>query len=230
MRIAGLQNLSLVDYPGHLSAAVFLHGCNFKCGYCQNPDLLEPVEELDFSEKEVLDFISMRKEFVEGVVITGGEPTVHPDLFELLKKIKELGVLVKLDTNGSNSLSVEGYLRERLLDYIAIDIKTSPEKYHLLTNVENIEEELLKTVRLTMLSTLPYEFRTTCVPGIVNEADFRLIGEMVKGAKRYCLQQFRPMITYDKRFEKVKPYKPGELKKFKEILENYVEAVDIRGL
>ena len=230
MIVAGLQKLSLVDYPGHLSAVVFLQGCNFRCGYCQNPALVKLEKAFEVSEEDIFSFLELRKEKLEGVVISGGEPAIHNDLPELIRRISGYGLKVKLDTNGSRPSVIENLLGENLLDYIALDIKTSLPKYHLVTDQKNIIEAMTESVRLTMSSGLPYEFRTTCVPGIVDEEDFRAIGELVDGAERYFLQQFRPDITYDEALCDVKPFGAKKLEVFAARLKSHVKEVGIRGL
>ncbi|MFC1479908.1 anaerobic ribonucleoside-triphosphate reductase activating protein [Candidatus Omnitrophota bacterium] len=230
MIIAGLQNLSLVDYPGYLASVVFVQGCNFRCGYCYNPDLVTLDKHFDFSEEDIFNSITRRKKMIEGIVITGGEPTIYKDLPDSVRRLKNEGFKVKLDTNGSNPVQLEDLLRARLLDYIALDIKTSLPKYNLVTDQKGIEEAVSESIRLTMLSTVSYEFRTTCVPGIVGEEDFRLIGKMVRGAKKYCLQQFRPSSTYDKSFQTVRPYSEEDVQNFRGILEGFAEAVEVRGV
>lgn len=230
MVIAGLQNLSLVDYPAHLAATIFLQGCNFHCPYCQNPDLVPVHNEFNFSEEDVLFLLPKRKDFIEAVVVSGGEPGIHKDLLRFVKSVKDLGLKVKLDTNASNPDQLEEMLRLRLLDYVAVDIKTSFEKYNLVSKLKDIRKNVERSIYVTMLSTVPYEFRTTCVPGIVDEKDFLAIGKCVKGAKKYCLQQFRPSVTYDKSFQKVKPYTEKRLHAFKDILKEFVQEVEIRGI
>ncbi|MDP8299749.1 MAG: anaerobic ribonucleoside-triphosphate reductase activating protein [Candidatus Tantalella remota] len=230
MVIAGLQNLSLVDYPGCLASTVFLQGCNFRCGYCHNPDLISMGKNFEFTEKEFFDFADQRKNFIEGVVISGGEPTLYEEIPEFIKRIKDLGFKVKLDTNGSNPEQLDMLLRERLLDMVAIDIKTSFERYSLVTDDENIQTKVTRSIYLAMLSTVPYEFRTTCAPGIVSEEDIRKIAETVNGAENYCLQQFHPRSTYDTDFQEVTPYEGETIKKFKSILEEHVKEVTIRGV
>ena len=230
MKIAGLQTLSLVDFPGYTAAAVFLQGCNFRCGYCQNPDLVTCDKDFGFSEKDLFDFLNKRRNMLDGVVVTGGEPTVYEDLSAFIRRIKELGFKVKLDTNGTNPYQVEALLREYLIDYVAVDIKTSFEKYGLVTDMAGVEESVSESIMTTILSTTPYEFRTTCVPGIIDRDDFRKIGEFVRGAKKYCLQQFRPDVTYDAVFRGIKPYSKEDLESFRDILAEYVAEVEIRGI
>ncbi|MFH1309566.1 MAG: anaerobic ribonucleoside-triphosphate reductase activating protein [Candidatus Omnitrophota bacterium] len=230
MMIAGLQKLSLVDYPGHLSTVVFLQGCNFNCGYCQNPDLIRSEKQFDFSKKNFFDFIQRRKGTIEGVVISGGEPTIHNDLPEFIEKIKKLNFKIKLDTNGSNPEQLEFLLRSRMLDYVAMDIKTSFSRYSLVSSQKEIATKVLESIRLLLFSTISYEFRTTCVPTVVDDADFIEIGKKVKKAQRYCLQQFRPMVVNDEVFSKITPYSNEKIYGFRNILEEFVEKVDIRGL
>lgn len=230
MIIAGLQNLSLVDYPGHLAAAVFTQGCNFRCGYCQNPELVTCESDFGYSVDDFFRYISSRKDMIEGVVVTGGEPVIHKDLPEFLHRIKKMGFKVKLDTNGSDPDMLEKLFRDYLVDYVAIDIKTSLEKYGLLTDIPDIGQKVAESVLFTVLWSFDHEFRTTCVPGIVEEEDIRKMGELVKGSAKFCLQQFRPIVTFDKELSKVKPYAPEKIREFADILRPYVKEVEIRGL
>jgi len=230
MKIAGIQKLSLIDFPGHVASIVFLQGCNFTCGYCQNPELIGAGEEPFFPEEELFDYLTRRSKMLEGVVVTGGEPVIHKDLPEFLKRIKDMGFKIKLDTNGSDPDMIEHLLREHILDYIAIDLKTAPHKYHELTGIKNIEELLQRTIRWTMLSAIPYEFRTTCVPGIVDEEDILVMGRLVRGARRFCLQQYRSLVTYDPKFLDVKPYDPDTLRRFQNTLSHFVREAVIRGI
>lgn len=230
MIIAGLQNLSLVDFPGCLASTVFVQGCNFHCGYCHNPDLIPPDKSSEFSEEEVLSYITRWKKMITGVCITGGEPTIYNSLFDFARRVKNLGFRVKLDTNGANPRLLEELFRARLLDYVALDIKTSFSRYSLVSSRERIREDVYESICLVMLSTVPYEFRTTCVPGIIDEKDFYSIGEIVKGADKYCLQQFRPKVTFNKNFQDIKPYQKKDLEKFRDILDGFVKKVEIRGV
>lgn len=229
MIIAGLQSLSTVDYPGHLASTVFVQGCNFRCPYCHNPELITLDKRFDFSEKDVFKFIDRRKKIIEAIVISGGEPTIYDDLPDFIKRLKDMNLKVKLDTNGSNPRQLEKLMRMWLLDYVALDIKTSLDKYHLVTNQKGIRRAVNESILLTMLSTVPYEFRTTCVPGIVGKEDFYSIKETARGAKAYYLQQFQGGVTYDKNYQNVKPYKKEDLEGFKKILEETAEKVEIRG-
>jgi pyruvate formate lyase activating enzyme len=229
MIFAGLQKLSLVDFPGKLAAVVFLQGCNFKCGYCQNPGLIKRGAESGIREEDVLEYLTYRKEKIDAVVITGGEPTIHEDLTGLMRKISLTGLKIKLDTNGSDPFILKDLLLEGLLDYIAIDIKTAFSRYDPVSPDKMAGHNAEESVKICLASNIPYEFRTTCVPGIVEKEDFHSIGKIVKGAKKYCLQQFRPAITYDKKFASVRPFSPEEVKCFADILSGYVEKVELRG-
>jgi pyruvate formate lyase activating enzyme len=186
-------------------------------------------KHFDCDTEKVLRDIADRKKTIEGVVITGGEPTIYPELIDFIARIKEMGLLVKLDTNGSNPRLIFELLRERLLDYIAMDVKTSLGRYPLVTDAEGIDDAISESARWIVLSTIPYEFRTTCVPGIVDEKDFAEIGALVRGAKKYCLQQFSPAVTLDSAFHDLKPYTKAEICRFRDILKGYVETVETRG-
>lgn len=219
----------MVDFPGHLAAVVFAQGCNFRCGYCHNPELVDPHARFDYDAEQALSDLSRRKKLIEGVVVTGGEPTIYPRLAEFLEKIKELGFLVKLDTNGSNPGLLWELLRAQLVDYVAVDIKTSPGRYSLVSASPDMGELVSESARWVMLATIPYEFRTTCVPGIVGEEDFREILSLVRGAGKYCLQQFNPAITLEEAFRGVNPYGMDEINRFRDILKPGVAAVETRG-
>ena len=230
MQIAGLQNLSLVDFPGYLSSVVFTKGCNFKCGYCHNPDLVGMASPHTITEEEVFSFLTHRKNMIEGVVVSGGEPSLQTDLKDFFMKLKEKGFKTKLDTNGSNPDIVEELLKERLLDYLAVDIKTSFDKYHLVTGIKDIKKKIQRIISLAILSTTQYEFRITCAPGIVEEKDIMNIGQMLKGAHKCFLQQFRAISTYDKKYEAIVPYSKEKMFEFKAILEKDIKIVEIRGV
>jgi len=226
MKIGGLQKLTLVDYPGKIVATVFLIGCNFKCGFCHNPELIDSRSNSIISEKEFFDFLKQRKGLLDGVCITGGEPTLSSGLLDFVKKIKGLGFLVKLDTNGSNPEILKELINS--LDYIAMDIKTSSEKYDKAVNVKVNLDNINKSIDLIKNSNVDYEFRTTVIPGLVDKNDFVDIGKWLKGVKKFVLQQFRNKKVLDKKFEKIRPYSDEDFYKFKKILEKYVGNVELR--
>jgi pyruvate formate lyase activating enzyme len=239
MKIGGLQKLSLIDFPGKIAATVFLIGCNFKCPFCQNPELVdsEKIKKQPLiSEKDFFKFLNERKDFLEGVCITGGEPTIHKDLVDFIKKIKQKGFLVKLDTNGSNPEVLKKLLKANLLDFIAMDIKTSLGKYEKVYPVKSrnagaakqLFNRVKKTIDLIKNSGIDYEFRITIVPGLVEKKDIGEIGHWLKGVKKFALQQFQNKKVLDKKFEKIKPYSDEVLKDFQKILEEYIEKVELR--
>ena len=231
MRIGGLEKLSLIDYPAKIAATIFTAGCNFRCGYCHNGelvDLTEAKKHPNISEKNVFDFLNSRQGLLDGVCLTGGEPTSHSDLPSFIKKIKQLGFLVKLDTNGSNPEMLKKLLEENLLDFMAMDIKASREKYPETTgptiNLDNIQ----KSVSLIKESGLNYEFRTTIFPPLIDEKELKKIGQWIEGAECFVLQQFRPEKTLDKTFQEIKPYSEDKLKILAKIIEPFVERVLLR--
>jgi len=235
MKIGGLQKLTLIDYPDKVAATVFLIGCNFKCPFCQNPELVD-LEEIKkqsrIEERDFFNFLDQRKKFLEGVCITGGEPTIQPDLIDFIKKIKAKGFLIKLDTNGSNpevlSKLVSASRRRNLLDFVAMDIKTSLDKYEKAIGIKFDLEKIKQSVELIKNSGIDYEFRTTVVPGIIDEKDIEEIGKWLKGGKKFALQQFQNKKVLDKEFTKIEPYSEEILKSFKKILEKYISEVELR--
>jgi pyruvate formate lyase activating enzyme len=242
VKIGGLQKMTMIDYPGTISATVFLIGCNFKCGFCHNPELVNPElikNQLEISQDDFFKFLDERKELLEGICITGGEPTINSGLLKFIKKIKAKGFLVKLDTNGSNPEMLEKLINEKLIDFVAMDIKTSIDvkiknqkskikNYDKATGVSVNLKKILRSVELIKNSGIDYEFRTTAVPGIVEKEDIEKIGEWLQGIKKFALQQFQNKKVLDKNFEKLEPYSEEILKEFKEILEKYIEKVELR--
>lgn len=191
MTINGLQKLTLLDYPGHTACTVFLGGCNFRCPFCHNFELVESPAPTDgISEQELLAFLSKRRGLLDGVCISGGEPTLCPRLTQLIKSIKDLGFKVKLDTNGSNPQIIRGLLDANLLDYIAMDIKAAPENYEKVAGVCVNMNAIGQSIRMIMDSGIDYEFRTTVVEPLHRLQDFQAIGPWLKGAKGYFLQPF----------------------------------------
>lgn len=195
MRIGGFQKFTMVDYPGKVAATVFTVGCNFRCHFCHNPELVLEAQfpAPDRMEEEFFEHLEKRKGKLDGVCITGGEPTIQPGIIEFIRKIKKLGYLVKLDSNGMRPDVLKLIMTESLVDYIAMDIKHAPEKYSLATGVNVDMDRVNLSVQLIMQSGVPYEFRTTVVPGIHEDADFDRIAAWIKGAKSYSLQEYREM-------------------------------------
>lgn len=199
MVIYGLQKTTLLDYPGHVAATLFTGGCNFRCPFCHNGDLvLNPGSQPQISMEEIMTFLKKRQGILDGVCITGGEPTLQPDLEELIKEVRELGYLVKLDTNGYRPKVLEGLLDKGLLNYVAMDIKASKENYakavglsHLTGKESFAIENIERSVELLKGSSIDYEFRTTVVKGIHTIQEFEEIGKWLSGCKTYYLQGFQ---------------------------------------
>lgn len=204
--------------------------CNFRCPYCYNTALVKGEPGLDFPEEKIFSFLEKRKRMLDGVVISGGEPTLNDGLVELVSRIKDMGYRVKLDTNGSSPDKVAELIKNRLLDYVALDIKTSPEKYHLLSFTEDTFSAVERVFAVLHDSKAQYELRTTCVPGIVEEKDLYKIARIFRGVPKYVLQQFRPRETLDPGYSIKKPYTKKELFRFKSILERTVREVCLRGV
>ena len=231
MRIAGLQKLSLVDFPGNIASTVFVQGCNFKCGFCHNPDLIDKGRSATCDVHHTINEIIKNRNMIDGVVITGGEPTIYKDISDFARLLKNEGFKIKLDTNGSCPDTLKTILdRKDLLDYIAMDFKTSYSKYHFLTGIQNIGELLDRSLDLIMSSGVDYEFRTTCVPELVDRGDIDFIGNKLKGAEKIALQQFRPYVTLDSSFKDKAPYDKDLIYGFRDILAKYVGSVELRGI
>lgn len=188
MRIGGLQKLTLLDFPGHVACTVFLQGCNFRCPFCHNTSLILGTEEI--TQDEILRFLNTRQGLLDGVAITGGEPMLSADLPDFLRKIKALGYKTKVDTNGSFPAMLRRLIDEKLADYVAMDIKNSPEKYAETAGADGMLDAVRESVSILMDGFLPYEFRTTVVDELHEPSDFEAIGKWLAGAQRYFLQGF----------------------------------------
>lgn len=223
--IGGVQKLSLVDYPGYVAAALFLTGCNMRCGYCHNPELVLP-ERLapSIPIDEVLLFLHSRIGKLDGVVISGGEPTIHDELPSLVRHIKAMGYRIKLDTNGTNPDMVADMLRKGLLDFIAMDIKGPLEKYIAIAARPINIDAITRTIRLLIDSGVSHEFRTTVVKSQLDVSDFEKIGTMVAGAERFALQHFRTGTVLSPQFQQANTFTDEEFTAAKAIMERYVDT------
>ncbi len=220
MLIGGFQKFSLIDYPGKICAIVFIQGCNFRCPYCHNPELVNPrMYRESIPEKDILEFLEKRRAMLEGVVVTGGEPLLHKDLPIFLKTIKEMGYAIKLDTNGSFPGELKSIIDDRLVDYIAMDIKSPLGKYDLVTGVSVHIKNIKRSIELIILSDLDYQFRTTVVKSFLNIEDLKQICELIKGGRSYVLQRFRfdGKIMNESLLNKAK-YSEEEIQKFQNIV------------
>jgi pyruvate formate lyase activating enzyme len=230
MRIGGFQKMTLIDYPGKLAATVFTVGCNFRCSFCHNPELVLPEKfpPLNNLEAEFFQHLSKRKGKLEGVCITGGEPTLQPDLLDFIKKIKQMGFLVKLDSNGSQPEILKKIIAEKLVDFIAMDIKNSSAGYARAVGLNVELKKIKQSVKLIMESGIDYEFRTTVVPGIHSEKDFEKIGQWLSGAKAYYLQEYRERHILDATLKAKTLGKTLDLRKIKQLLKVKLKKVGIR--
>lgn len=249
MIIGGLQKFSLLDYPEHMSAIIFTQGCNFRCQYCYNPMLVWPIGNgklkdisspaLDgdqqkghpqiISESDLFAFLKSRVGKLDAIVITGGEPTIHNDLAEFIARIRKLGYKIKLDTNGANPDMIKKLVKENLVDYMAMDIKAPMEKYDSVVGVQPDLKKLKKSIKIIRKSGLPYEFRTTVVPKLIELDDVKVIGKLIKGVDKWYLQQFKTETDLvNKSFEGLKPYSVKELEKMCQESKRYVRECRVR--
>lgn len=229
MIIGGLQKFSLIDYPGKTSAIIFTIGCNFRCRYCHNPELVIPERyTAEISLSEVYDFLNNRRGKLDAVCITGGEPTQHADLSEMIENIKAMGFLVKLDSNGSRPEVLENFIKRKLVDYVAMDIKAPLKKYSKVIGWQIPVEKLKKSISLLMSSSVGYEFRTTIVKSILSKDDLRKIAQEIKGAENYFLQKFIPTKLIEPALTKESSYSDDELSELAEELKKYVKNCYVR--
>lgn len=191
MRIGGLQKTSVIDFPGKVSCVLFLAGCNFRCPYCHNPDLIQPGQSPAVSPDAFFEFLAPRKGFLDGVVITGGEPCVNKDIAGFCRAVRDAGFAVKLDTNGSMPDVVTDLIENRLVDYIAMDVKTDPIQYSALTRTDVAPGTIIDSIQTIRASGIDHEFRTTCAPPFVNREAMARITDLISGAPLYVLQQCR---------------------------------------
>jgi len=228
MKIYGLQKLSLLDYPDKMATTIFTGGCNFLCPFCHNKDLVIGLDKLkEITLEELFLFLEKRKNVLEGVCITGGEPLIHENVAILIRKIKELGYLVKLDTNGSYPEKLKTLVEAGLLDYVAMDIKNSLEKYPMTSGLEKMNLDKIKESAFFLLENrMPYQFRTTVVKELHSKEDFIFISQWLKGAEKYFLQSYKDSENVVKKgFSS--PEKE-QLEIYKNILEKNIKDVQIR--
>ncbi len=230
VEIKGLEKFAPKDFPGHISATVFTGGCNFRCPFCHNADLVLnpesiPVFPLDF----FLSFLDARKDWLEAICVTGGEPLIHEDLEMLLQVIKERELLVKVDTNGSFPKRLEGLIKQKLVDFVAMDIKAPLEKYQEVTKSNVKTDDIRTSIDLIRSSGVTYVFRTTVVPGLLRVEDIEKIGELLKGSDHFQLQNFVPENTIDKSYMQKTPFSKKEFKEFADSAKKYFKKVSVEG-
>ncbi len=233
MKIGGVQRFSLIDYPGKICAVVFTQGCNFRCSYCQNPELVEPglfsLRE-PVPEEEVFAFLERRRGKLDAVVVTGGEPTLQPDLTDFVRRVKELGFLVKLDTNGSKPVALKKVVEEEQIDYIAMDVKAPLERYREVTNSGVDPAKIKQSIGLIMNSRVDYEFRTTVVKSQLDKRDISEIGRLVRGSKRFVLQRFVPgkVLNPSCCLSSREIYEDAEFEDFQNVVKRFVRECFVR--
>lgn len=230
MNIQGLQKLTLLDYPGKVACTIFFAGCNFRCPFCHNASLVTHIDpEENIPREEVLAFLRKRAGILDGVCITGGEPLLAPDLEAFIREIKALGYEVKLDTNGSNAEKLKHLVKAGIIDYVAMDIKNSPEKYGMTIGIEGYEmSNVMQSAAFLMEGHVPYEFRTTVVREFHKREDFEAIGQWLEGADRYYLQSFVDSGNLIQ--PGLRGYTKEIMEQALEIVRQYIPAADLRGV
>jgi pyruvate formate lyase activating enzyme len=244
MLIGGLDKFSLIDYPEHLAAIIFTQGCNFRCHFCYNPVLVVSHDKLQdnashelvrenghsqISEDDLFIFLKSRIGKLDGVVISGGEPTLHRDLPELISKIKTLGFDIKLDTNGTNPKMLQKLIDNQLIDYIAMDIKGPENSYENVVSAKVDLKKIQESIKIIIKSSTPYEFRTTMVPGLHTKSDIAMMGAMIKGAAKWYLQEFKantPLV--DKKYEGQKSFDHHDFEEMQKMATKYVDLCETR--
>jgi pyruvate formate lyase activating enzyme len=224
MKFSGLQKTNLADFPNRVASVLFTPGCNLRCPFCHNWRIVVDPKPPFLNEEAALRILDERKDFVDSVVVSGGEPTVHKDLPMFLRKLKERGFMVKLDTNGFDSRMLEECLP--FVDFVALDVKTSLAKYCRLGAGDTVE--FVRTIEMLKMGKVDYEFRATVVPGFVDAQDVPRMGELVRGAKAFAFQQFVAGDTLDKSLIALKPYSPQCIMGFAESMRKYAEHVTLR--
>ncbi|MCQ2454876.1 MAG: anaerobic ribonucleoside-triphosphate reductase activating protein [Clostridia bacterium] len=230
MKIHGFQKMTLLDFPGKVACTVFTGGCNLRCPFCHNASLVTEIDgESEIKEAEILDFLSKRNGLLDGVAITGGEPLLQNDIVDFIRKIKELGFAVKLDTNGTFPDKLKYLVNSKLVDYVAMDIKNSPSKYAITSGLKEFDFSCIKeSIDFLLEGNVDFEFRTTVVKEFHQIDDFAEIGKLISGAPKYFLQNF--VDSGNLIGENLHSVPKEEIEKAKEILSSFIKNVEIRGL
>lgn len=225
--IFGQIKSSFIDYPENICTVIFLGGCNFKCGYCHNPDIVR-AKSTRIEEEDFFKFLEKRKKFLDGVCISGGEPTLYDGLGDFIQKIKALGYKVKLDTNGTNPKLLKELMRHKWIDYVAMDLKAPLERYSEITGTNVNVDEIQESMIAIMTSDINYEFRTTIAKEILSKEDIHDIIKLIPDAKRYCIQNFKKIHEIIDNERTFTSYKPDELNEMKEAFKGQVKEIIIR--
>lgn len=229
MNIGGLQKVSLIDYPEKICAIIFTQGCNFRCPFCHNPELVDPdLYQKCIPEEEIFPFLERRRGKLDAIGITGGEPTIQPDLIEFIKRVKEINYLIKIDTNGSRPEVLGKLIGLKLVDYIAMDVKAPLERYCEITKSNVNPDRIRQSIKMIMDSSIEYEFRTTVVKSLLKKDDLQKIGNLIKDARLHVLQKFVPSKSLDERILRETTYSYKYLETLKKELGDYVQRVIVR--
>jgi pyruvate formate lyase activating enzyme len=231
MKFGGIQKTSLIDYPGKIGCTLFTIGCNFACPYCHNADLITGKTISPISETDIFSFLEQRRHLLDAVIVTGGEPTLHKQLARFLHQIKMMGFCIKLDTNGSHPAILQELIEKKLLDYIALDLKTLPTAYGQYLNAPSATgNHLMESIRLIMHSGIPAEFRTTCVKPLVSREMIHTFGKSIKGSLLWAFQHCNPTHVLNPAFFEShnRLFKEEEINQFKTIASDYVQTALIR--
>jgi pyruvate formate lyase activating enzyme len=231
VEIKGLEKFAPLDYPGFISSTVFLGGCNFRCPYCHNADLvLRPLTLPTMPLDYFISYLDARKGWLEAICVSGGEPLLEEELEVLLHIIKDRDLKVKLDTNGSLPSRLGEVLKTNLVDYVAMDVKSPLRRYKQVTRSEVVEADISRSIEIIRKSALPHTFRTTVVPGLVGEEDLLEIAELLKGVRVFQIQQYSPRHTIDRNYLQIKPYSREEIEGMAELLRPYFSEVRVEGV
>jgi pyruvate formate lyase activating enzyme len=230
MKIGGFQKTSLLDYPDYISAIIWTVGCNFRCPFCYNKNLIFGDVET-YPQEEIFSFLEKRKGKLEGLVITGGEPLLQEDIVDFTGKVKKLGYLIKIDTNGTYPEKLKELIDKKLVDYIAMDVKAQKKKYDQLTGVKTKLIDIEKSIAIIKNDAPDYEFRTTFIPGLLKKEDIIEIAKWLEGSKRFYLQQFKndiPLVSSE--YQNIAPYTKKELMETLNEIKHYFQNCDVRGI
>jgi pyruvate formate lyase activating enzyme len=231
MKVAGFLKSSLLDWDGRVTAVIFLPGCNFRCPFCHNGELvLSPGDAPEVDQEAMMEYLEENSDFLDGVVITGGEPTIHSDLPDLIRRIRSLGLQIKLDTNGTNPDMLQDLIDAGMIDGVAMDVKGPlDERYDDLSGVKTPLDKIKRSISVIMESGIDQEFRTTIVPHMIHEEELEAMAAFIGGARKYALQQFRNGNTLDSRLSKIDPYPPERIRSMADLAKQYVRKVVLRG-
>jgi pyruvate formate lyase activating enzyme len=227
MKIGGFEKATLIDYPGKVAAMIYTIGCNFRCPYCHNPELVDETADVLDTEK-IFEFLETRRKLLDGVVITGGEPTMHEDLLEIMERLKNIGFLVKLDSNGTNPQALKDAISRKLVDYIAMDMKSPLDRYSQQVARPVHVDSIKESIEIIKNSGIDYEFRTTIVKSLLSPEDIEAIAQSIKGAKKYYLQKFIPTKILNPQLRSKAVYTDDEFLELKKKINPYVHYCGIR--